>query len=116
MKEMKALVCAAGIVAALLPLIGCMGVNTPNIPSFVTSDNLIRIEVTNDQVGQKGLASKAGDNFNELLKMLHLGDITASSRIDVPEPTASAYSLVAYDTTQFVWTIRVLDSPESSRV
>jgi hypothetical protein len=106
------MVAAVALVLALL-LAGCGG---GNVPPFVTSDNLTRIEVTNDQNGQKGLASKEADNLNVLLNMLHLGDITASTRMDASEPTASAYTIVVHDSTGIVWSVRVLDAPQSSRV
>ena len=105
-----------GITAVLFALVGCSGINAPNIPSFLASDNLTRIEVINDTTGQKGLASKELDNLNELLNTLHLGDITADSRADAPEPTASVYTIVASDQAGVVWTVRVLNAPESNRV
>ena len=102
-------------IATMLTLLlaGCGG---GNVPSFVTSDNLTRIEITNDQTGQKGLATKEADNLYAFLDMLHLGDITAESRMDAPEPTTSVYTIVVHDSSQVVWSIRVLDSPQSSRI
>lgn len=101
------------IAAVALMLAGCGG---GNVPSFVTSDNLTRIEITNDQTGQKGLASKEADNVYAFLDMLHLGGITAESRMDVQQPTTSVYTIVVHDSSQVVWSVQVLDSPQSSRI
>jgi hypothetical protein len=87
-----------------------------NVPSFVSSDNLTKIEITNEQTGQKGIASKEADNLYAFLDLLHLGDITSASRMDAPEPSASAYTIVVHDANQVVWSVQVLDSPQSSRV
>src|ERR1700694_5627877 len=113
---MKAFMLGAGIVVVLLTLVGCAGPNPPNVPSFLNSDAVTRIEITNDQTGQKGLASSDADNLNELLTMLHIGSIKADSRMSTPEPSASAYTLVARDSSQVLWVLRVLDSPTSNRI
>jgi hypothetical protein len=113
---MKVVVRFAGIVAVILALAGCAGINSPNVPSFLTSGNLARIEVTNNQNGHKGVASTQLDNINELLNVLHLGNIAADSRTNAPAPTASAYTLVAYDSSQVVWTLQIIDPQTSSHV
>jgi hypothetical protein len=106
---MRRSICA---VVALI-LAGCGG---GQVPAFVTRDNLTHIEVRNDQTAQTGVASKAADNLYAFLDLLHLGDITATSRMDTPEPTTSVYTILVHDSTQVVWSVRVLDSPQSSRV
>jgi hypothetical protein len=103
----------SGIVAVVLLLAGCGG---GNVPPFVTGDHLTQIEVINNQTGQKGLASKEADNLYALLDLLHLGNITADRRQDAPVPTTAMYTIVVHDATQVVWSVRVLDAPQSSRV
>ena len=104
----------AAIVAVLaLLLAGCAG---GNVPSFVTSDNLTKIEITSDQTGQKGLATNEADDLYAFLDLLHLADLTSSSRQDAPEPTTSVYAIVVHDSSRVVWSAKVLDSPQSSRV
>lgn len=114
--KMKLIVLLAGVMAALVALVGCLGSNGSNVPSFLTSDNLTRIEVINNQTGQKGQASKDLDNMNELLNMLHLGDLTTDARKGGPEPTASVYTIIASNQGGVVWTVQVPDTPESARV
>jgi hypothetical protein len=103
----------AGIVALAVLLVGCGG---GYVPSFLPGDNLSQIEVINNQTGQKGLATKAADNVYTLLYTLHLGDITADSRQDAPEPTNAVYTIIVHDATQVVWRVQVPDAPQSSRV
>jgi hypothetical protein len=103
----------SGIVAVALLLAGCGG---GNVPPFVAGDHLTQIEVINNETGQKGLASQEADNLYALLDLLHLGDITADTRQDAPEPTLSVYTIVVHDATQIVWSVRILDAPQSSRV
>src|SRR5579883_1298476 len=113
---MKGIIRLVGIVSALVTLVGCAGSNASNLPSFLTSDNLTRIEVINDQTKHKGQASRDLDNMNELLNMLHLGDLTTDAREKAPEPTSSVYTIVAYDQAGITWTVQVLSVPESSRI
>jgi hypothetical protein len=115
-KKMKLIIRLVGIVVALVALVGCSGSNASHLPSFLASDSLTRIEVINDQTGQKGQASRDLDNLNELLNTLHLGDLTTDAREKAPEPTSSAYTIIASNQAGVVWTVRVLGSPESSRV
>jgi hypothetical protein len=103
----------SSIVAVALSLAGCGG---DNVPTFVRGDNLTQIEVINNQSGQKGLATKEADNLYALLDLLHLGDLTADTRQDATEPTTSVYTIVVHDATQVVWSVQVLDAPQSSRV
>jgi hypothetical protein len=110
---MKLITRMSFIAAVALMLAGCGG---GNVPAFVTSDNLTRIEKTNDQTGQKGMATKEADNLYAFLDLLHLGDITAASRVDAPDPATSVYTIVVHDALQVVWSVRVPDSPQSSRV
>jgi hypothetical protein len=114
-QQMKAMV-LLGVVAGTLALGGCALITPPSVPSFLTSDNLTQIEVINNQTGQKGLASKEADNIYSLLGELHLGDITANTRTDAPEPPASVYIIIVHDATRVVWSVQVLDAPQSSRV
>lgn len=113
MKRLLRLTIVGIVATTALLLAGCGG---GNVPSFVASDNLTKIEITNDQTGQKGLASKEADNLYAFLDLLHLGDITAESRMDAQEPTTSVYTITVHDATQVVWSVRVLDSPQSSRI
>jgi len=106
----------ARLSSALLILLMLAGCGASNVPSFVAGESLQRIEVTNDQTGHKGVASKDNDNLNELLNLLHLGDITADSRSDAPVPTTSVYTVVAYDQSQSLWTVFVPDNPQSNRI
>src|SRR5438477_9881836 len=115
-KKMKLIVHLAGVIVALVALAGCLGNNASNLPSFLTSDSLTRIEVINNQTGQKGQAARDLDNIDELLNMLHLGDLTTDAREKAPEPTSSGYTIIASNQGGVVWTIRVLGTPNSSRV
>ena len=110
---MKLIMRMSIIALVALTLAGCGG---GNVPSFVTSDNLTRIEITNDQTGQKGVATKEADDLYAFLDLLHLGDLMAASREDAPEPDSSVYTIVVHDSSQVVWSIQVLDSPQSSRI
>jgi hypothetical protein len=113
MKRLLRLAIVSIIAPVALMLAGC---GAGNVPSFVTSDNLTRTEITNDQTGLKGIASKEADNLYAFLDLLHLGDITVASRMDTSEPATSVYTIVVHDSSQVVWSVRVLDSPQSSRV
>lgn len=84
--------------------------------TLLNNDSLTRIEVINNQTGQKGLASRDLDTMNELLNMLHLDDLTTRTHEKAPKPTSSAYTIVAYHQGQIVWTVRVLGIPTSLRV
>ncbi len=114
--NLKKLVLATCIAAALLTVAGCSISTSSNVPGFLSNDTVTQIVVTNNQTGQKGVASNNADNLNELLDTLHWGDLTTSMRTAAPQPTTSAYRLVAYDNTTVVWSLYVRGAPESSRV
>ena len=115
MKVKSALV-GIGLAVILLTLVTCSLTGAPNIPSFLTSDHISQIIVSNDHTGANGVASQKADDLNVLLNLLNIGGLTTSAREDAAEPTTSAYTLTTYVNTTVVWTLFVLDSPTSSRV
>lgn len=114
-KKVTRIVHLVGVMTALVALTGCL-TTASNVPSFLTSDSLTRIDVMNTQTGQKGEASRDRDNMNELLNMLHLGDSTADTREKASEPTASMYTIIASTQQGVAWTVRVPGTTQSSRV
>lgn len=115
MQNIKLIVSVAAMIAVLVMLVGCGG-SSSNLPSFLNSDRLTRIEVVNNQTGQKGQASKDLDNVNELLNMLHLDNLSPDTHKKASEPTSSTYTITGYSQGHVVWTIQVMDTPTSSRV
>jgi len=110
-----ALFAALALFAAPVLLAGCTVGNGSNIPAFL-SGSIIRIEVTDNQAGKKGVASKDQDNLNELLNILHLGDLTTDQRSNAPAPASAAYTVVAYTNAGEAWSLQVPDVPQSDRV
>jgi hypothetical protein len=45
-----------------------------------------------------------------------LREIDKEEERQTQEPTTSVYTITVHDATQVVWSVRVLDSPQSSRI